>query len=241
MPGKLFLIPNIIHPDTERDVIAPAIFTVIKNVEYFLVENERTARRYLSNLMKLLPIADRKSIEQLEFVRLDKRSDDVDVRNLLESVSEGRDCGIISESGCPGIADPGSLAVQIAHDLNIEVIPLPGPSSIFLALMASGMNGQSFTFNGYLPIDKKDLETKIKQLEIDSRKKQSTQIFIETPYRNQRIFNALLNSCSDHTSLCVASDITGPKGYIKTMTIKEWKSQVIDFEKVPVVFLLYVK
>ena len=238
MPGKLYLIPNIIHPNTENEVIAPLIFSVVKNLDYYLVENERTARRYLSNLMKLLPANERTPIELLKFEKLDKNTTEEEVSNLLQPVRSGRNCGILSESGCPGIADPGSQAAMAAHEMKIEIIPLPGPSSIFMALMASGMNGQSFTFHGYLPIDKQQLISKIKQLENLAINLKQTQIFIETPYRNKRIFDTLISTCNNRISLCLALDITSPDAFIKTRTIGEWKSKKMSLEKVPAVFLL---
>jgi len=238
MTGKLYLIPNIIHPNTENEVIAPQIFSVIKKLDYFLVENERTARRYISSLMRLLPLEERTPIEELKFERLDKKTSEEEVSKMLEPLRSGKDCGIISESGCPGIADPGSLAALAAHQMHFEIIPLPGPSSIFMALMASGMNGQAFAFHGYLPIDKHQLASKIKQLESSAINLDQTQIFIETPYRNQRIYEAILSNCSNRISLCIAKDITGSNAFIKTQTIGDWKSEKVVLEKVPVVFLL---
>jgi 16S rRNA (cytidine1402-2'-O)-methyltransferase len=238
MPGKLYLIPNIIHPNTENEVIAPLIFSVIKKLDYYFVENERTARRYLSSLMKLLPVKERTPIELLEFEKLDKNTSEEEVSSLLQPVRLGRNCGILSESGCPGIADPGSLAAMAAHRMKIELIPLPGPSSIFMALMASGMNGQTFAFHGYLPIEKQQLVSKIKQLENSAKNLSQTQIFIETPYRNKKMFDALTSTCNNRTSLCLAVEITSQNAFIKTQTIGEWKSNKMSLEKVPVVFLL---
>lgn len=237
--GKLFLIPNIIHPKTEHLVIAPIIFTVIRETKFYLVENIRTARRYLSSLMKLLPEIERTPIVELEFEVLDENTSSEEVHLILESVRAGRNCGIISESGCPGIADPGSEAVKAAHRMKIEVVPLPGPSSIFMALMASGLNGQAFTFHGYLPVDKQKLAAKIKQLENDARTFSRTQIFIETPYRNQRIYDTLISTCSQDIKLCVAMDITGADAFINTMTIQEWSQRKLSFEKTPAVYLLF--
>jgi len=238
MTGKLYLIPNIIHPNTESEMIAPAIISVVGQVDYYLVENVRTARRYLSTLMKLLPIQERTAIDQMKFEILDKNTSSEEVSKMLQPVRSGISCGVISESGCPGIADPGSEAVRTAHRMKIEVVPLPGPSSIFMSLMASGMNGQAFTFHGYLPIDKQQLILKIKQLENASRKNHQTQIFIETPYRNQRIFDTLLSTCGNDTALCIAKDITSPDALIRNLTIAEWKREKISLDKTPAVFQL---
>jgi len=236
--GKLFLIPNIIHSNTENLVVAPIIFDVIKETKYYLVENVRTARRYLSSLMHLLPERDRTPISELLFEKLDKNTSVEEVTEMLERVRNGKNCGIISESGCPGIADPGTEAAKVAHKMKIEVVPLPGPSSIFLALMASGMNGQSFTFHGYLPIDKSELISKIRKLENEAWSNKQSQIFIETPYRNQRLFEMLLSVCGKDLSLCIATNITGPEAMIKTMKIHEWRSSRMRFNKAPTVFLL---
>lgn len=236
--GVLYLIPNIIHPNTENQVIAPVILDTIKQVDYFLVENLRTARRYISALMRSLPESDRIAIEQLTFEKLDKKTTPEELSRLMEPIMSGRNCGIISESGCPGIADPGSEAVFAAHRFGIEVVPLPGPSSIFMALMASGMNGQSFAFHGYLPVETPKLITRIRQIESTSRQLNQTQIFIETPYRNQRIYETLISTCANNTLLCIAQDISGKGAFIKSMTIGKWRSENMAFEKVPVVYLL---
>lgn len=230
--GNLYLIPNIIA-DQQTDVIPEQVRSVIKKTDYFLVENLRTARRYISSLKLGL------TIEDLHFEVLDKKTPVMEVERLMKPVFEGRNVGIISESGCPGIADPGSAAVKYAHDHKIRVVPLVGPSSIFLALMASGFNGQSFAFHGYLPIDKKELEVILKQLEATSRKLNQTQVFIETPYRNNQLLQKLISTCQPDVRLCVARDITGQEEYIKSATVKEWKSVKVELHKVPTVFLLY--
>ena len=186
--GKLYLIPNIIADNTQDAVITAQVKSVLPGITHFLAEDIRTARRFLSSLK----IYD--SIEPLHFEVLDKDTDPSVVPNLLSPVSKGIDMGIISESGCPGIADPGALAVRFAHENNIQVIPLVGPSSILLALMASGLNGQHFAFHGYLPIEAKEAEHAIRSLEKESRLKHQTQVFIETPYRSNALFQLLLKT-----------------------------------------------
>jgi 16S rRNA (cytidine1402-2'-O)-methyltransferase len=232
MKGTLFLIPNTIAEDTSHLVIPAQVATSIKHIQIFLAEDIRTARRYLSGL-KLFD-----SIEALHFEKLDKHTEPIELLDLLNPLLEGKDIGVISESGCPGIADPGAQAVKLAHEFGCRVKPLVGPSSIVLALMASGLNGQSFAFAGYLPVDDKNLITAIKESETESRKKNQTQIFIETPYRNARLFDYLLKYCKPETLLCIASDITGENELIKTATIKNWKSNKIKLEKHPCVFLI---
>ncbi len=236
--GKIYLIPTIISENTEEKHIAPEVLDTILIVDYFLVENIRTSRRYLSKLMKFIPQENRKPIESLRFELVDKKTSEQQVNILLAPVIEGQNCGVLSESGCPGIADPGSLVVKLGHKNNIKIIPLPGPSSVLLALMASGMNGQNFVFHGYLPIDKKTLVKKIKQLENDAVLRNQTQIFIETPYRNQKMLETLLAAGRPDTNVCIATDITGANENIVTQDIFQWKKQNISLPKLPTVFLL---
>ncbi|MGL1885355.1 MAG: SAM-dependent methyltransferase [Reichenbachiella sp.] len=229
MKGKLFLIPTIIADDTEQSVVAPQIKEVISNLDYFLVENVRTARRYISKLKLGL------TIEELQFEILDKNSKSTEVNSMLQPALQGKDIGVISESGCPGVADPGAAAVALAHVLGIQVIPLVGPSSILMALMGSGFNGQSFTFHGYLPIDKKDRDQKIKELDRSAQSGQ-TQLFMDTPYRNQKLFEDLIRVCNADTLLSVAKGITGKEEFILTKRIRDWKGEKIDIHKVPTIF-----
>ncbi len=236
--GKIYLIPNVIAEETEHKVIPPVVLSIIQDIRYYLVEDIRNGRRYLSKLMKLIPESRRHKIETLEFELLDKRTSYEEAVELIRPVEKGANCGVISESGCPGIADPGSMVVKAAHRSGIQVVPVTGPSSVTLALMGSGMNGQSFAFHGYLPIDKKELMRKIKKLETLSDKYQQTQLFIETPYRNQKMFETLLEVCTPHTRLCVASGLTGSEAFIRTMEIGEWKNLKIQFRKTPAVFLI---
>ena len=231
--GKLYLIPVIIAEDTADDIILPQVTEIIKNTNHFLVENIRTARRFISALKT------GKVIEAIHFEVLDKKTEETKIKSFLNPILSGNDLGIMSEAGCPGIADPGSIAVLLAHQLGIQVIPLVGPSSIFLALMASGFNGQKFKFHGYLPIDKGERVKAIKQLEKESQQHNQTQIFMDTPYRNNQLLEDLLKNCSKSTLLCIAKDITGIGEFIKTRSIAEWKNTTPELHKIPVIFILY--
>lgn len=230
--GKLVLIPNVIAENTQDTVIPPQVKNYLPAIRHFLAEDIRTARRYLSSL-KIY-----ESIEDLHFSVLDKDTQPGELRELFDPVFKGSNLGVISESGCPAIADPGALAVSFAHENGIEVVPLVGPSSIILALMASGLNGQKFAFHGYLPIETKEAGKTIRDLERESKLKKQTQIFIETPYRNNRLFRTLLQNLAPSTELCVATDLTGKHEIIKTTTIEQWRRQ-LDFEiaRQPAVFL----
>ena len=201
--GKLYLIPTVIADNTAKKVISPYVREILKPIRFFLVEDIRTARRFLSSLSIF------ESIEQLYFNTLDKNTTEAELPQLMGPLLEGKPIGIISESGCPGVADPGALAVRYAHQKGITVEPLVGPSSILLALMASGLNGQRFAFNGYLPVEAQEASQVIKNLESESKTKNQTQIFIETPYRNNALIGHLLKSLHDETLLCIALNITG--------------------------------
>lgn len=231
--GIVYLIPTIIAADSVEETIPNAIKTSINKLDYFLVENIRTARRFISALN-----ID-KQIDALTFEVLDKRTSPEQIAKFFQPVFEGKHIGILSEAGCPGIADPGALAVTYAHQHEIQVKPLVGPSSILLALMGSGFSGQSFTFHGYMPIDKSQRIQAIKKLEKLSRQMSQTQIFMETPYRNNQLLNDLLLQCHAETMICVAKDVTGPEEFIRSMRVKEWRSNKPELHKVPTVFLLY--
>jgi 16S rRNA (cytidine1402-2'-O)-methyltransferase len=229
--GKLFLIPNVIAENTQDLVLSFQLKNLLPNLHYFLAEDIRTARRYLSSL-KVYP-----EIASLNFSTLDKNTREAEVAPLLAPVFDGHDVGIISESGCPGIADPGALAVNFAHSNGIQVVPLVGPSSILLSLMASGLNGQKFSFQGYLPVDSQEFGKVIKELEKESKLKHQTQIFIETPYRNNALFQKLLKHLNHETQVCIAMDLTGESEYIATKRVKEWKMQTFEWPKKPAIFL----
>ena len=228
--GKLFLIPTTLGEGTECKISTNV--EDIKKINIFIVENIRTARRFVRKIYK------NKDIDNTIFYSYGKH-DSLDLQeNFLSHIIQGNDIGIISEAGVPCVADPGSKIVEFAHQYQIEVCPITGPSSILLALIASGFNGQYFSFNGYLPIDKKERSKKIKDLEFLSRKNGQTQIFMETPYRNLQLFESILKTCSKSTKLCIASDITLPSENIKTRTIEEWSSIRPEIHKKPSIFLI---
>lgn len=229
--GKLFLIPTTIAESTQHSVIPSSVIEALKHVDHFLAEDIRTARRYLSSLK----IYD--SIEPLHFSVLNKETREQDLPGLFAPIREGKNIGVLSESGCPGIADPGALAARYAHQHGIQVIPLTGPSSILLALMASGLTGQNFAFHGYLPIDGKESTEAIRSFEKESRSKRQTQIFIETPYRNNAMAGNLLKALHEDTLLCIAIDITGKDESIITKPVKAWRKDKPELPKLPAVFL----
>ena len=229
--GKLYLVPTVIAGG-RSDSIPSQVKQVITGLDHFLVENVRTARRYISSLALGI------DLPSIQFDELTKDTPVQEIETLMSPLVEGKDMGVLSESGCPGVADPGAKAVSFAHRHGITVVPLVGPSSILLALMASGLNGQKFCFHGYLPIDKGKLQATLKALERNSSKHHQAEIFIETPYRNNALFANLLRFCDDHTLLCVARDITGEHELIQTFTVRQWRKKEIDLHKKPTVFLL---
>ena len=232
--GILYLIPTTLGETAETaDVIPIKINQIINTIDEYIVENEKSARHYLKK------IGIQKPMQEIILHPLNQHTGSVDLSGYLKSISSGKNIGIISEAGCPGIADPGSEVVRLAHANNIKVVPLVGPSSILLALMASGFNGQSFTFNGYLPKERSERIKKIKELEKTAHQKSQTQLFIETPYRNMHILDDVLTNCDGKTRLCIACDITLPTEFIKTKSINEWKKQIPDIAKRPTIFLIY--
>ena len=232
--GKLYMIPTTLG-ECDIDRILPIYLKEhIHNIDEFIVENIKTARAFLK--MINIPTPQNK----LKIHVLNKHTPIEEINSFLNGCRNGTNIGVISEAGCPGVADPGSEIAKIAHKNNIQVVPLVGPSSILLALMASGMNGQSFTFNGYLPIEKSLLKKKLQNLEKISRIQNQTQIFIETPYRNNKLIDTIYVSLHGNTKLCIACDITLNSEYIKTRTINEWKkSSKLDLKKRPCIFLIY--
>jgi 16S rRNA (cytidine1402-2'-O)-methyltransferase len=230
--GILYLIPTVIAENTHHSVIPSQVMDVLPTIQRFLAEDIRSARRYLSRLKVY------SSIENLHFDVLDKNTPPNQLDQLLAPLKAGENIGVLSESGCPGVADPGALAVAFAHKHAIRVVPLVGPSSLLLALMASGLNGQRFAFHGYLPIDAKERGQAIKELEKESRQKKQTQLFIETPYRNQTVWNDLVKHLHDTTLLTLAYDLTGVAERIQTKTAGEWRKEQVTLEKLPCVFLL---
>jgi 16S rRNA (cytidine1402-2'-O)-methyltransferase len=227
---SLYLIPCPLAEDTNDTVLSPSIKEAILELDVFFVENIRTARRFISSLRL------GKVIDNLTFFELTKDTPEEETRKQLLHLQ--KDAGIISEAGCPGVADPGAIAVKIAHQLSIQVVPLVGPSSILLALMASGMSGQSFVFHGYLPIDKALRKKNIQQLERDAHAKLQTQIFMETPFRNNQLMDAVLETCQADTMLSVASNITAADEFMKTLPVKEWRKKKPDLHKKPTIFII---
>jgi 16S rRNA (cytidine1402-2'-O)-methyltransferase len=232
--GNLYLIPTPLSDNSLESGTSSRISETILRIQHYLVENVRTSRRFISNLKLNI------SIESLDFALLDKDTPQEAIARLCAPLLAGNDMGIMSEAGCPGIADPGNLAVKFAHDHGVRVVPLVGPSSITLALMASGFNGQSFVFHGYLPIEGQARIQAIKAIEKDAQVKKQTQIFIETPYRNNQLLAEIIKSCHPATRLCVARDITGPEELIISHSIREWTGITLDLHKIPTVFLIYI-
>lgn len=230
MAATIYLIPSQLD-DQGFHVLPAYLLDAIKDCEVFFVENERTARRYLKQLWREMVIDD------YEWHGIHKAEDAV-VNEFRQKVKEGKRIGIISEAGCPGVADPGQRLVQAAQELQATVRPLVGPSSILLALMASGMNGQQFHFHGYLPIDNAQRIKVVRDLESNSARQQCTQLFIETPYRNNAMLDTLIKQCKPDTRICVAVDLTGPKEWVRTRTVKQWQHDVPDLHKRPAIFLL---
>ncbi|MBX3639246.1 MAG: SAM-dependent methyltransferase [Nitrosomonas sp.] len=233
MTGKLYLIPTPISESDMDWIIPPSVRASIQALSCFVVEHPKTARQFLKQIACKLPL------QAIQLHILNEHSKPDDLEALLQPALSGQDTGLLSEAGCPAIADPGSDLVRLAHDKNIPVIPLVGPSSIILALMASGLNGQSFCFNGYLPIEKYVRLQQITTLEKRSIKHNQTQIFIEAPYRNQGLLEHIVQTCQDNTDLCIAAHLTAAGEMIATKTIKEWKQALLpDIHKIPTIFLL---
>lgn len=231
--GKLYLIPTTLGDTAPLEVLPISIKRAIENINYYIVENEKTARRSIKK------ISSGKSQPSLHIEVLNKYTEAQSLPGFLQPCIEGHDIGILSEAGCPGIADPGAEVVRIAHEKEIQVVPLVGPSSIFLALMASGMNGQNFAFKGYLPIDSGERKKAIKLMEKISKEQQQSQICIETPYRNDKLLQELLKTLSEQTQLCVACDITLPTEYIVTKTVRDWKNTPVELHKRPAIFIIH--
>jgi 16S rRNA (cytidine1402-2'-O)-methyltransferase len=212
--------------------ISEHVRTVVASLDRFVVEHPKTARRHLKQLGVTRPL------QEIQLASLNEHTTPAEVSGLLQPLLEGEDIGLMSEAGCPAVADPGAELVRLAHQHGINVMPLAGPSSILLALMASGLNGQSFTFHGYLPVEKAERNKRLKELEAESLRFNRTQIFIETPYRNQRLLDDLLAVCKPNTLVTVAADLTLPSQSIHTRTVAEWKKQSPDLDKRPAIFLL---
>lgn len=230
--GKLFLIPTTLGENEPLEVLPISIKRVIEDIDHYVVENEKSARRFIKK------ISPRKSQPALSIEVLNKYTDIEAIPTFLDPCLAGKNVGVLSEAGCPGIADPGADVVRIAHKKDIQVVPLVGPSSIIMALMASGLNGQNFAFNGYLPIDSYERKKAIKTLEKKSIDLGQSQIFIETPYRNDKLLAELLKTLSKHTQLCIACDLTLNSEFVATKTILEWKKHKLDLNKRPAIFII---
>ncbi|HVF80411.1 MAG TPA: SAM-dependent methyltransferase [Flavisolibacter sp.] len=231
MPAIVYLIPTVLSEGV-TDCLPSYILDAVKKCSVFFVENERTARRYLKLLWKEMVI------DSYDWYNMSEVNAQV-AGAFNQQIKEGKTIGIISEAGCPGVADPGQALVQIAQEKGVLVRPLVGPNSILLALMASGLNGQQFQFRGYLPIDIAERAKAIKNLEAESKQKDCTQIFIETPYRNNQMLETILKTCLPQTKVCIAADITGKEEAIQTKTVQQWKGALPQLHKRPVIFLLY--
>ncbi len=228
--GTVYLIPSLLHEEGLAS-LPPYLTEAIKDCSTFFVENERTTRRFFKLLWKEMVIDDH------EWFLMD--GSEAMKKKFKEQLSSGKNIGIVSEAGCPGIADPGQQLIQIAQEQNILIKPMVGPNSILLALMASGMNGQQFQFLGYLPVDAQQRAKAIKDLENESARRNATQIFIETPYRNNQMFESLLKTCNGSTRICLAVDLTAKNEWIKTRTVNEWRKEKVDFHKRPAIFLVF--
>jgi 16S rRNA (cytidine1402-2'-O)-methyltransferase len=230
--GILYAIPSPLSPAGFGEAASVRVAAVVAELDFYLAENIRTARRYIARFRS------GKKTEDLSFAQLNKDTPAADLPRLMAPLLQGRDMGLLSEAGCPGVADPGALAVAWAHAQSVRVVPLTGPSSIVLALMASGLNGQRFVFHGYLPVDAEQRKREIHRLETDAIRLGQTQIFMETPYRNAVLFKAVLNHCRKDTLLCVARDLNGENEWIRTLRIGDWKAAEVHWTKEPALFLL---
>lgn len=231
--GNLYLIPTLLG-DTAPEMVLPAgTIQILQSLDILIVEQVRTARRLLSKIQ--IP----RKIDDIQFFELNKHTLDSEIRSFLKPAIEGKSIGLLSEAGTPCVADPGAVVVELAHQTGIKVIPLTGPSSIILALMASGFNGQSFAFHGYLPIQANEREHAIKSLEKTTISTSQTQLFIETPFRNMQLFDALVKHCRPDTLLCIAANVSMPDEFIRSQTIDSWRKSQPQIHKIPTVFLIW--
>lgn len=231
--GKLYLIPVTLGESNPFDVLPETVKRTIEFIDYYIVENEKTARRFIKSVLP------EKVQSSLHLSTLNKHTEVSEHNQMIQPCMEGKNVGLMSEAGCPGVADPGAAIVKIAHEKGIQVVPLVGPSSILLAMMGSGMNGQSFAFNGYLPIDKGEKKAALKNFEQLSFSKNQSQLFIETPYRNNKLLEDVLQTLQPNTLLCIACDLTLATEYIKTLRVADWKKTTIDLHNRPAIFIIH--
>jgi 16S rRNA (cytidine1402-2'-O)-methyltransferase len=232
-PGRLILIPTLLGDSAVEDVLPANLTNVVRGISHFIVEDLRTARRFLKKVDRSI------DIDSLSFFELNEHTPVEEIPAMLQPLLKGQDTGLMSEAGTPCVADPGAIIVTMAHEKNICVIPLSGPSSITLALMASGFNGQNFVFHGYLPVETKKRHSKLKQIEQDAYRLDQTQIFIETPYRNMQMFESIVKSCLPETRLCIAAMLTTADEMVRSMPLSRWKKEPPAIHKQPAVFLIY--
>ena len=233
LKGKLYLIPTTLGEMNPNDVLPQTVKRAIDFIDDYIVENEKTARKFIKS------IQPEKVQDSLRISVLNKRTEVAEYNAMIAPCLTGINIGLMSEAGCPGVADPGAVIVKIAHENGIQVVPLVGPSSILLAMMGSGMNGQSFAFNGYLPIDKGEKKAALKNFENLSVVKNQSQIFIETPYRNNKLLEDILQVLQPNTHLCIATDITLPTEYIKTFRVADWKKIKVELHNRPTIFIIH--
>lgn len=231
--GTLYLIPSNLGENTLDRILVPQVKQVVDTLTHFIVENDKTARKFLKEVGIATPQ------NKLSLYVYEKRTPAEEWRNYLKLLEDGISVGLLSEAGCPAVADPGAAIVKLAHQKNIKVVPMVGASSIILSLMASGFNGQNFAFNGYLPIDRAARVQRIKELEKLAQRNRQTQLFIETPYRNNHLIEDIIKNCAPTTLLCIACDLTTEEEYIKTQSIAQWQNHTLDLHKRPAIFLLY--
>jgi 16S rRNA (cytidine1402-2'-O)-methyltransferase len=230
--GKIYLVPNTLGGESTSDILPADVIQKAIQLRHFAVEDIKSARRLLRKMDRSFPI------DECLFYELNKRTDKQNLQKIIRELKTGHDVGVISEAGCPGIADPGAELIALAHEDKIQVCPMVGPSSILLALIGSGFNGQHFSFHGYLPKERKDRVRRLKDFEADSRRTGYTHIFMDTPFRNMNVLDDLLNDLTDHTMLCIASNLTLHEERIQTMSIKEWRENAYDIAKIPALFLI---
>ncbi len=230
--GTIYLVPTTLGGETTNDIIPDDVQSQITKLRVFIVEDLKSARRFLRKLDRTFPI------DESTFYVLNKRTDSSEIIHFIKPAQDGQDIGILSEAGCPGVADPGAAVVAIAHEKNLRISPMVGPSSILLALMGSGFSGQDFSFHGYLPKDRKERIRKLKDYEADTRRTGATHLFMDTPFRNMHVLDDLLNELADPTQICIASNLTLPSASIRTMSVKEWRSKAYDLSKKPTMFAI---